>query len=137
MKDLLFHYPTVYLQVQQGRYKGMIDAFRTMISQEGLSSIFLGLTPTFAGYALQGVCKFGFFELFKNQSVSLLGEERASRNPLKVYLVASAAAETIASLVLCPFEAIRIRMVAKPQDYAAAGLFGGLKKMFQNEGLSG
>jgi solute carrier family 25 (mitochondrial phosphate transporter), member 3 len=125
------------LQVQQGRYKGMADGFRTMVRQEGIGSILLGLSPTVVGYVLQGACKFGFYEYFKSRAVDWIGQERASRNPLKVYLASSAAAETVASIFLCPFEALRIRMVSRPQEYAVAGLFGGLSKMASQEGVSG
>lgn len=39
--------------------KGMISAFRQVVSQEGAGALLTGFGPTFAGYFLQGALKFG------------------------------------------------------------------------------
>jgi len=45
-------------------------------------------------------------------------EENAWKNRNKIYLVASACAEFIADIFLCPLEAVRIRCVSQP-DFAS------------------
>lgn len=95
----------------------------------------LGLTPTMIGYSIQGGFKFAGYEYFKQLSVNVLGEDTASKYKTSVYLAASAAAEVIATTALCPWEAIRIRMVSQP-DFAKS-TFGGLHKIYSAEGLMG
>jgi solute carrier family 25 (mitochondrial phosphate transporter), member 3 len=64
-----------------------------------------------------------------------LGEEKAWENRMAIYLGASAAAEFIADLFLCPLEAIRIRSVSDPTF--PKGLGAGAIKMLQTDGPLG
>ena len=66
-----------------------------------------GWGPTFFGYSLQGGGKYGFYEAFKY----LYGDQMfPNMNKTVVYLGASASAEFLADIALCPFEAIKVRM---------------------------
>jgi len=123
------------IQVTSGEYTGMLDALRKISQKEGYSALALGLAPTTVGYVLQGACKFGFFEFFKIEAVSLLGTKTAQRNSYAVYVASSTLAETIASIALCPFEALRIRTVARP-DYATS-MTSGFARMYAEEGFNG
>ncbi|KAI9863378.1 MAG: mitochondrial phosphate carrier protein [Trichoglossum hirsutum] len=114
---------------------GMIGGFRKVIASEGAGALLTGVGPTFAGYFLQGAFKFGGYELFKQQSINILGYETASNNRTAVYLASSAAAEFFADIALCPLEATRIRLVSEPTF--ANGLLSGFGKIAKNEGLSG
>jgi solute carrier family 25 (mitochondrial phosphate transporter), member 3 len=67
--------------------------------------------------------------------VNYLGVETAKNNRNAVYLSSSAAAEFLGDIALCPFEAVRIRLVSEPTY--ARGLFEGLQKMARQEGMSG
>jgi solute carrier family 25 phosphate transporter 3 len=102
-----------------------------MVHQEGMRSLFYGLSPTAAGYAIQGACKFGFFEFFKAQFFRSVPSLR--KHHLSVYLASSMMAETIASCFLSPFEAIRIRMVSQPAY--GRGMLGVGRRMVSSEGL--
>src|SRR5688572_3555473 len=113
----------------------MMDAVRKISKKEGYSALSLGLAPTTTGYILQGACKFGFFEFFKSRAVSLVGTETAQKHSYAVYVASSTLAETIASIALCPFEALRIRAVARP-DYAK-NMKSGFARMYAEEGFSG
>jgi len=93
------------------------------------------LGPTTLGYILQGACKFGFFEYFKSTSVSILGKETAQKNSYAIYVSSSSLAETIGSIALSPFEALRIRTVARP-DYAT-NMLQGFSRMYAEEGFNG
>jgi solute carrier family 25 phosphate transporter 3 len=113
----------------------MVDGLRKIAQREGVAALTLGLAPTTLGYILQGACKFGFFEFFKSAAVARLGTEFAQKNSFAVYVTSSTLAETIASVVLCPFEALRIRSVARP-DYAK-NMIDGFKRMHAEEGFNG
>merc|ERR1712146_875504 len=63
------------------------------------------------------------------------GEQSAWDNRVSIYLAASACAEFIADLFLCPLEAVRIRSVSDPTF--PGSLPAGFARMFQQEGFSG
>lgn len=113
--------------------KGMVGTFRQIIAKDGASALLTGFGPTAAGYFLQGAFKFGGYELFKQQSINVLGYETASNNRTAVYLVSAGIAEFFADVALCPLEATRIRLVSEPTY--ANGLVGGFGKMLKNEGI--
>lgn len=106
-----------------------------MFRQEGLSSLLLGFRPTMAGYLLQGAAKFGFFEFFKATSTKTIGHERAVNNSMAIYLASSATAEIVASVLLCPFEALRIRKVGQPTF--ATGIVAGFRNVVHHESVGG
>jgi solute carrier family 25 phosphate transporter 3 len=113
--------------------RGLIGGFRQVIQNEGAGALLTGAGPTFAGYFLQGAFKFGGYEFFKQQAISLLGYETAANNRTAVYLASSACAEFIADIALCPLEATRIRIVSQPTF--ASGLVSGFTKIYKNEGI--
>jgi len=95
--------------------------------------LLLGLGPTLIGYSVQGALKFGFYEIFKTTLMGLLAPQESGR--LVVFMLAGGLADTIASFVLTPFEACRIRLVADPSF--ANGLLPCLQKITSSEGLEG
>ena len=85
------------------------------------------------GYALQGGGKYGFYEVFKY----LYGEKAApNMNKTVVFLAASASAEFLADIALCPFESIKVRMQTTLPPFANS-LREGMSKVIKEEGVSG
>lgn len=82
---------------------------------------------------MQGAFKFGGYEFFKQQSINILGLDKARQNRAAVYSVSAACAEFFASIALCPLEATRIRLVSQPGF--ANGLVGGFGKILKTEGV--
>ncbi|KAK1676297.1 mitochondrial phosphate carrier protein [Colletotrichum godetiae] len=113
--------------------RGMIAGFRQLIHKEGAGALLTGLGPTFTGYFIQGGVKFGLYELFKKQSIEIIGLEKARRNRTAVYSVSAACAECCSAVTLCPAEATRIRLVSAPGF--ANGLIGGFSKILKHEGI--
>jgi len=122
------------LQAQSGRYNGMMDAFVTISKTEGAGALFLGLAPTAVGYMIQGACKFGFYEVFKSSIASATGKDK-SQLGIPAHMLSAGMAETIASVALCPWEALRIKMVGQPSF--ATGVVDGFKKITKAEGVLG
>merc|ERR1712203_311706 len=54
------------LQVNKEKYKNLGNGFKLTFAEGGASGLFLGWAPTAIGYSMQGICKFGFYEVFKN-----------------------------------------------------------------------
>jgi len=120
-------------QVDPARYKSNIGAWRSIYSAEGVRGVFFGWTPTFVGYCLQGGGKYGFYEIFKYT----YGEKMfPNGNRTVVYLAASASAEFLADIALCPFEAIKVRMQTSLPPFAHT-MREGWNKIVTKEGYSG
>ena len=56
----------------------------------------------------QGLCKFGFYEVFKVWYSNMLGEENACLWHISPYLAASSSAEFFADIALAPMEAAKV-----------------------------
>jgi solute carrier family 25 (mitochondrial phosphate transporter), member 3 len=82
---------------------------------------------------LQGGGKYGFYEVFKYS----YGEKMfPNANKTIVYLAASASAEFLADIALCPFEAIKVRMQTSLPPFAHS-MREGWNKIVTKEGYSG
>jgi solute carrier family 25 phosphate transporter 3 len=66
----------------------------------------------------------------------LAGEENAYKYKTGLYLAASASAEFIADVALCPFEAIKVRMQTTIPPFAK-GTFDGWSQITAKEGFGG
>merc|ERR1712050_513991 len=124
------------IQLDPVKYNsGLVGGFRQVVGAEGMGALATGLGPTAVGYFIQGWFKFGGFEFFKITFAKQLGDQKAWDNRNFIYLGASACAEFIADIFLCPLEAARIRMVSDPTF--SNGTVAAVSKLFQMEGLAG
>ncbi|GIK01298.1 hypothetical protein Aspvir_005331 [Aspergillus viridinutans] len=123
-------------QVDSQLYKSNIEAFRVIRSAEGVRGVFTGWSPTFFGYSAQGAFKYGGYEFFKKFYSDLVGQERAHKWKTSLYLAASASAELIADVALCPFEAVKVRtQTTIPPEFK--GTFSGISQLVGKEGVAG
>merc|ERR1711878_216555 len=123
------------LQVNKEKYKNLGNGFKLTSAEGGAAGLFLGWAPTAIGYSMQGICKFGFYEVFKNIYSGMLGEENAFLYRTSLYLAASASAEFFADIALCPMEAVKVRVQTKPGW--ANNLREGFPKFLAEEGWGG
>jgi len=123
------------LQVDSAKYQNLIKGFRITVAEEGVRALAKGWAPTLIGYSMQGLCKFGFYEVFKNLYSNMIGEENAYLYRTSMYLAASASAEFFADIALCPMEAIKVRVQTQPGF--ATTLREGLPKFLAEEGYAG
>ena len=99
---------------------------------EGIRGVFRGWSATLAGYSVQGAFKFGLYEWLKHRLMVRLGED-APRHSDAVHVGSSAAAELVADVGLCPFEAVKVRVQTNPSF--ARGLLDGVPRMLRKEGV--
>uniref|UniRef100_A0A0N4ZB83 Phosphate carrier protein, mitochondrial n=1 Tax=Parastrongyloides trichosuri TaxID=131310 RepID=A0A0N4ZB83_PARTI len=123
------------IQVNPEKYKGIVSGFKTTIAEEGGRALAKGWAPTLYGYSMQGLGKFGFYEVFKNVYADALGEEKAYLYRTYLYLAASASAEFFADILLAPMEATKVRIQTSPG--APPTLRGCAPMIYKSEGLSG
>jgi len=81
------------MQVFPEKYKGLVPGIRTVLAEEGAMGLTLGWAPTAIGYSMQGLCKFGFYEFFKDFYMNLAGEDNAAKYKGLIWLSGSASAE--------------------------------------------
>ncbi|PKK21119.1 solute carrier family 25 (mitochondrial carrier; phosphate carrier), member 3 [Columba livia] len=121
------------MQVDPQKYKSIFNGFSVTINEDGVRGLAKGWAPTFIGYSMQGLCKFGFYEVFKILYGNMLGEENAYLWRTSLYLAASASAEFFADIALAPMEAAKVRIQTQP-GYANT-LREAVPKMFGEEGI--
>ncbi|KAB0353676.1 hypothetical protein FD755_023523 [Muntiacus reevesi] len=90
--------------------KGIFNGFSVTLKEDSFCGLAKGWAPTFIGYSLQGLCKFGFYEVFKVLYSNMLGEENDYLWGTSLYLAASASAEFFADIALAPMEAAKVRI---------------------------
>lgn len=120
-------------QVDATLYKSNVSAWRSIYRAEGVRGVFFGWSPTAIGYSFQGAGKYGFYEVFKY----VYGERLfPNTNKTVVFLGASATAEFLADLALCPFEAIKVRMQTTLPPFAHT-MRDGWARIVREEGYAG
>jgi len=102
------------IQVDAAKYKNLFHGLRLTVAEEGMKGLAKGWAPTLIGYSMQGLCKFGFYEVFKNVYGDMIGEENAFLWRTSLYLAASASAEFFADIALAPMEAVKVRIQTQP-----------------------
>ncbi|XP_014671657.1 PREDICTED: phosphate carrier protein, mitochondrial-like [Priapulus caudatus] len=121
------------MQVDSAKYPNMFRGFRVTVAEDGFRGLGKGWAPTFFGYSIQGLGKFGLYEVFKIYYSNLIGEEYSFLWRTSLYLAASASAEFFADMGLAPFEAAKVRIQTQPGF--ANTLREAMPKMWKDEGI--
>ncbi|KAH9613194.1 hypothetical protein KSS87_018944, partial [Heliosperma pusillum] len=121
----------VNMQVNPVKYYSIASCLSTLLREQGPSVLWRGWATKFIGYGMQGGCRFGLYEYFKKLYSNVFDD----RNRNLIFFGSSASAEVVANIVLCPFEAIKIRV--QSQHYFGRGLLDGFPKLYKSEGLHG
>jgi solute carrier family 25 phosphate transporter 3 len=103
-----------------------------IIKEEGAGAIWKGWLPTAIGYSMQGLFKFGLYEIFKDQYSTMAGEDAAYKYRGWIYLAGSASAEFFADIALCPMEMIKVKVQTSPAGTFPTEFGQALSKMRSN-----
>jgi len=117
------------MQVFPEKYTGLVPGMKTVLAQEGKGGLVIGWAPTFIGYSMQGLCKFGFYEFFKDQYSNMMGEENAQKYKGAIWLAGSASAEFFADIALCPMEMVKVKVQTSPPGTWPTSLGAATSKM--------
>jgi len=118
------------------------SGLKIMKDEGGPNALLAGLGPTTVGYLFEGALKFGIYEVSKPKVGNMLAWSaslcRISCINSKIlgFVISGGIAGVAASIMLCPMEALRIRLVAEPEMAANGWVDGGLS-MVGNEGIRG
>jgi len=122
------------LQVDSAKYKNVVHGFKVTLAEDGVRGLAKGWAPTFFGYSMQGMFKFGLYEYFKVTYSNIIGEENSFLWRTSLYLAASASAEFFADIALSPMEAIKVKIQTTPGF--ANTLREAAPKMHAEEGMN-
>ena len=86
---------------------------------------------------MQGLCKFGFYEVFKKTYGDMMGEENAYLYMTGLYLVSSASAEFFADIALSPMEACKVKMQTSTVGTFPKTLRGAFPAILAADGVNG
>jgi len=121
------------MQVSPQKYKGLVSGLKTLVAEEGVTGIWKGWFPTLAGYSLQGMFKYGLYEIFKDTYSNALGEENAKKYKALVWCAGSASAEVFADIALCPLEMVKVKVQTSPPGTWPTSFFPALSKMSEQK----
>merc|ERR1711973_86640 len=125
------------LQVNKEKYKSLGNGFKVTVQEAGARGLLLGWAPTAIGYSMQGICKFGFYEFFKNIYSGIIGEENTYLYRTSLYLAASASAEFFADIALSPMESVKVRIQTSVPGTFPTTLRGAFPQILKEEGVNG
>ncbi|EPT01242.1 hypothetical protein FOMPIDRAFT_1023356 [Fomitopsis schrenkii] len=117
------------MQVNPGKYKGLVSGIRTIVAEEGSAGLWKGVGPTFVGYSLQGMFKYGLYEVFKDAYMNLAGEEASKTYKGAIWLAGSASAEFFADIALCPLEMTKVKIQTSAPGTFPIPIGAALKEM--------
>ncbi len=106
----------------------MNAAALSILKTDGPSALLGGLGPTVVGYGIEGAMKFGVYEVMKPIMANVIADTTTA------YIVASIAAGAVASVLLCPMESARIRVVTDA-GYKGLSLMQSLPRLVKEDGF--
>ncbi|GAA98857.1 hypothetical protein E5Q_05545 [Mixia osmundae IAM 14324] len=142
--ELLCLYPLdvvkTRIQLQGGskaggtQYNGMVDCFRKIIAEEGFGRLYRGLIPPLMLEAPKRAVKFAANDFWGKTYKTAFDTNEMTRG---LSVLTGCTAGATESIVVVPFELVKIRL----QDKASASLYSGpmdvVSKIVKNEGLLG
>jgi solute carrier family 25 phosphate transporter 3 len=123
----------------------MVGNMGVVTQHRGILGLMRGWAPTLAGYSIQGLGKFGFYELFKYKYAKIIGKENAEKYNKLLYMCASASAEFLADIMYCPMETVKLKvqttdiepwLKGESTGYAN-GVMDGSARLMKEEGFAG
>lgn len=119
------------MQTDPERYPTVPSSFQMVLKEGGPSTFLAGWLPTLAGNFLSGAALYTLTELIRRELSEQAGP-LALTYEVPIILAAAGVAATVAAILICPFEAVRIRQQAKP-DFAP-NAFSVFQKILEQEG---
>ena len=119
-------------QVSPDKYPNISTTFQLMAKEGGLSTFFTGWLPTLVGNFFSGGVLYVTTEFVRRSLTEAAGLD-AMTLEVPIILAAAAVASSLGSVLICPFEAVRIRTVAQPEF--APNSVDVFQKMLKEEGV--
>ncbi len=119
---------------QRVKYHGLIGTGKTMVREEGVKSLFNGVSATALCALPSSAIYFGVYEWVKARGLDSCTDEDDLQADI-VHLSAGACSELASSVVVVPFEVVKSRLQIGGSEYR--GAIHGLSMITTNEGMAG
>lgn len=119
------------------KFNGPLDGIRTLAKTNPIGLTY-GWMPTFIGYGFQGMAKFGLYEFFKHKYTGFVGKEKVHGSKTLetlLFMGASASAEFFADILLCPWEAVKVKIQTSEKGTFPTSMTKGMATMYKTGGL--
>jgi len=120
------------VQIDPVRYPKVLPSFQAVWNDEGPTTFFTGWLPTLSGHFFAGGVLYATTELIRRSLIEAAGTSAISLE-VPIILVAAGFSSAIAAILYCPFDAVRIRLVAQP-NYATNAIEA-VTRMVKEEGF--
>ncbi len=116
--------------VNPAKYSGIAPTISLLLKEEGSIDIPKGFGPTFVGYSLQGMFKYGLYKVFKDAYMKIAGPKLTEDYKGLNLVRCAASAEVVAYLALCPLEMTKVKIqTASPSGSFPTALGAALREM--------
>ncbi|KAK0519668.1 hypothetical protein OC834_007306 [Tilletia horrida] len=138
--ELVLMYPLdvvktrIQLQSGKGEYNGMLDCFRKIIASEGPARLYRGIVPPLLLEAPKRAIKFAANDFWGKTYKTAFGSDQMTQG-LSVLTGCSAGATE--SVVVTPFELVKIRLQDKAQAHLYKGPMDVVSKIVKSDGILG
>jgi solute carrier family 25 phosphate transporter 3 len=128
-RAILYFLCSLGRQVDPKKYTGLRSSLGLLVKEEGMTGIWKGVGPTFVGYSLQGLFKYGLYEIFKDMYSNVAGEEASQKYRSAIWLAGSASAEFFADIALCPLEMTKVKIQTSPSGTFPTAFGAAIREM--------
>ena len=90
------------------RYKGMLDAFRTIAKEEGVQGLYTGMSPTVQRAAIVAASELASYDVFKSELMARQWEDGVA-----AHIVASLGAGFVATVASSPADVVKSRVMSQ------------------------
>lgn len=119
------------------RYRGTLHTLSTIVKNEGITSIYRGLSPALLRQAVYGTIKFGLYYSSKDLAMRLVYKNNQRERPL-LNLCCAVVAGSIASALANPTDVIKVRMQSGEMTKSHSGSLMSVGwNIFSQEGVAG
>lgn len=129
------------LQIQEGftsiRYKGMLDCGLKIFREEGVRSLFHGISPAILRQSIYGTLKFGSYYSIKNIIVSNYYDGDSVQENMYINVSCAALAGAISSAIANPTDVLKVRMQAQGRQGGSLPLYKNFYSVYKTEGFRG
>lgn len=129
----------VNMQMDPVKYRGLFQGLSLVAREDGcgISGLWRGAVAMAVAYGMQGICKFGLYEVFKDGLMTNFGYDFSEAHTGFVWVLASAVAETIADVALCPYEMLKVKQQTAPLGTFPMGFCAGARRFWQEREQNG
>ena len=123
----------IRMQVEKGKYPGMVGGMRSIAQTEGVRGLYKGLGASLCREMSYSGIRFGAYETFKE----LYGATDPKNTPLYKKLAAGASAGMLGSAIANPCDLVKIRMQSDTSGKLYKNVFQAFYHIYSTQGARG